>query len=114
MKLERLTKPIDKPYYSDMEERLLDIENILGDDYDLDRLRELAQADREGRCVVLDEPRSPLVWDDDRDAVRCPYCGTDLMGIPYGDRMLLQCPECGQYVDGTKAITRAGGARAVD
>ena len=53
MKLERLTNPIDKPYYSDMEERLLDIENILGDDYDLDRLRELAQADREGRCVVL-------------------------------------------------------------
>ena len=53
MKLERLTNPIDKPYYSDMEERLLDIENILGDDYNLDRLRELAQADREGRCVVL-------------------------------------------------------------
>lgn len=53
MKLERLTNPIDKPYYSDMEERLLDIENILGDDYDLDRLRKLAQADREGRCVVL-------------------------------------------------------------
>ena len=29
------------------------IEDILGDEYDLDRLRELAQADREGRCVVL-------------------------------------------------------------
>lgn len=29
------------------------IEDILGDTYDLDRLRELAQADREGRCVVL-------------------------------------------------------------
>ena len=33
--------------------RLLAIEDILGDEYDLDRLRELAQADREGRCVVL-------------------------------------------------------------
>lgn len=33
--------------------RLLDIEDILGDDYDLDRLRELVEADREGRCVVL-------------------------------------------------------------
>ena len=33
--------------------RLAEIEDILGDDYDLDRLRELAQADREGRCVVL-------------------------------------------------------------
>lgn len=33
--------------------RLSSIENILGDDYDLDRLREFAEADREGRCVVL-------------------------------------------------------------
>lgn len=33
--------------------KLNDIENILGDEYDLDRLRELAQADREGRCVVM-------------------------------------------------------------
>ena len=34
-------------------ERLAAIEDILGDDYDLDRLRELVQADRNGRCVVL-------------------------------------------------------------
>lgn len=34
-------------------ERLKAIEDILGNDYDLDRLRELAWADREGRCVVL-------------------------------------------------------------
>ena len=34
-------------------DRLADIEDILGDDYDLSRLRELVQADREGRCVVL-------------------------------------------------------------
>lgn len=36
--------------------RLAAIEDILcdgTDEYDLDRLRELAQADREGRCVVL-------------------------------------------------------------
>ena len=33
--------------------RLAEIEDILGDEYDLDRLRELAQADKEGRCVVL-------------------------------------------------------------
>lgn len=32
---------------------LADVQEILGEDYDLDRLRELAQADREGRCVVL-------------------------------------------------------------
>ena len=33
--------------------RLCDIEDILGDNYDLDRLRELAEADREGRCMVV-------------------------------------------------------------
>lgn len=34
-------------------ERLKLIEDILGNDYDLDRLRELVQADQEERCVVL-------------------------------------------------------------
>ena len=29
------------------------IEDILGDNYDLDRLREIVEADRDGRCVVL-------------------------------------------------------------
>lgn len=33
--------------------RLSEIENILGEDYDLDRMRELVEADRAGRCVVL-------------------------------------------------------------
>lgn len=72
------------------------------------RLCELAQADRERRCVVLDMPREPLVWgDDDQNTCLCPYCGKDLMGIPYGERMVLQCPECGQYLDATKVITHA-------
>lgn len=43
-------------------DRLAAIEDILGDKYDLDRLRELVQADREGRCVVI-HPNS--VTDDD-------------------------------------------------
>ena len=34
-------------------DRLGDIEDILGDDYDIDRLRDLVEADRGGRCVVL-------------------------------------------------------------
>lgn len=34
-------------------ERLAAIEDILGDNYELSRLRELAQADKDGRCVVL-------------------------------------------------------------
>lgn len=88
--------------------RLVTIEDILGDEYDLDRLRELVQADREGRCVVLNMPRKPLVWgDDEKNTCLCPYCGKDLMGIPYGERMVLQCPECGQYLDATKVITRS-------
>lgn len=33
--------------------RVSEIEAILGADYDLDRLRELVEADRDGRCVVL-------------------------------------------------------------
>ena len=33
--------------------RLASIEDILGDEYDLDKLWELAQADREGRCMVV-------------------------------------------------------------
>ena len=34
-------------------EKSMLIKDILGNDYDLDRLRELVQADREERCVVL-------------------------------------------------------------
>ena len=34
-------------------DRLAAIEDILGDEYDLDELREMVQAKREGRCVVL-------------------------------------------------------------
>ena len=41
-------------------DRLAAIEDILGDEYDLDRLRELKQADDEGRCVVL--PFKPPRW----------------------------------------------------
>lgn len=121
-KVERYTEKVDgiwsvsckyeEPPYpvvtQEVIDRLAAIEDILGDKYDLDRLRELAQADREGRCVVLNMPRKPLVWgDDDQNTCLCPYCGRDLMGIPYGERMVLQCPECGQYLDVTKIITRA-------
>lgn len=64
--MKRLTRPIDHAYYGDMEERLLDIEDILGDDYDLNRLGELSEADKEGRIVVL--PKIP-------NCDTCPLCG---------------------------------------
>ena len=37
-------------------ERLRDIENILGDEYDLDLVQKLIQAYREGRYIILKEP----------------------------------------------------------
>lgn len=47
----------------ELAERLAAIENILGDDYDLDRLRELVEADRDGRCVVLPVKVGDTVYD---------------------------------------------------
>lgn len=38
---------------ADALEKSVIIKDILGNDYGLDRLRELVEADREGRCVVL-------------------------------------------------------------
>ena len=49
MELQEIPVPSMRELYY----RLSQIEDILGDEYDLDRLRELAEADREGRCVVL-------------------------------------------------------------
>ena len=34
-------------------DRLAAIEDILGDTYDLDHLRELVEADKAGRCVII-------------------------------------------------------------
>lgn len=47
----------------DIIDRLADIEDILRDDYDLDRLRELVKADREGRCAVLPCKVGDKVWE---------------------------------------------------
>lgn len=52
----------EKPSVEKVYNRLKKIEDILGDEYDLDHLRELAQADREGRCVVLPCKVGDPVW----------------------------------------------------
>lgn len=52
----------EKPSVEKVYNRLKKVEDILGDEYDLDLLRELVQADREGRCVVI-HPNS--VTDDE-------------------------------------------------
>ena len=47
---------------AELHARLSLIEDILGNVYDLDRLRKLAQADRDGRCVVLPCKIGDIVW----------------------------------------------------
>lgn len=42
--------------------RLCQIEDILGDDYDLDRLWELVEADKNGQCVVTPCKIGDTVW----------------------------------------------------
>ena len=46
-----------------VKDRLGAIEYILGEDYDLDRIREIVEADRDGRCVVLPVPLHSVLLD---------------------------------------------------
>ena len=63
------TCPYDCEEICDCEEfdgfvnRLGSIEDILGADYDLNRLRELVEADLDGRCVVLPFPMHKMLFD---------------------------------------------------
>lgn len=73
--------------------RLSKIEDILGDEYDLDRLKELVEADREGRCAKLPckEFFSMLGGDvyaiDDDEVLEVLLCGVgyDPDGIDFID-----------------------------
>lgn len=89
--------------------RLAFIECVLGKNYDLDRLRELVQADRDGRLAILSEPMKPMIYypgSNDTD-VYCPNCGETLSGLwDFSDadyiKTLCQCPKCGQSIGDTK------------
>ena len=50
----------EKPSVEKIYNRLKKIEDILGGEYELDRLRELVEADREERCVVF--PKDGMVY----------------------------------------------------
>ena len=77
--------------------RLAAIEDILGDEYDLDELREMVQAKRDGRCVVLPCKKGDTVWRIVHDAAphitkdRCTdikYENRDIWVHLIGDRVM--------------------------
>ncbi|WP_143149475.1 hypothetical protein [Butyricicoccus pullicaecorum] len=95
---------------ADALEKSVIIKDILGNDYGLDRLRELVQADREGRCVVLSTPMRPMICKPNDTDVYCPRCGETLSGgWPESDyydyRKMVQCPNCGESIDDNKCET---------
>lgn len=90
--MKRLTDPMDKQYYSDMELRLLEVENILGDEYDLDRLRERVQADREGRCVVQRFSPGQTIWVVERDEDGEAYDFSGYVFVTSVNGIALVCP----------------------
>lgn len=68
--------------------RLKKIEDILGDDYDLDRLRELVEADREGRCYITSVKIGDRIFVPDKEGkiistrvqgISLPVHGNDLI-----------------------------------
>ena len=63
---ERLENGVINVKYASQHEtaihRLVTIEDILGDEYDLGELKEVIQAKREGRCVVLKCKPNATVW----------------------------------------------------
>lgn len=77
---ERLENGVINVKYASQHEtaihRLVTIEDILGDDYDLERLRELVEADRDGRCIVLPCKIGSPVWRVYDDCEFPGDCGT--------------------------------------
>lgn len=95
---------------ADALEKSVIIKDILGNDYGLDRLRELVEADREGRCVMLSTPMRPMICKPNDTDVYCPRCGETLSGgWPESDyydyRKMVQCPNCGESIDDNKCET---------
>lgn len=110
--MERLTDRSDYALgvYSDMEERLREIEDILGDEYDLDRLRDLVKADREGRCVALPVKPDTPVWsiafckvdDDGTEHPTGPWPFSLLMLDAWGKEWFLTREEAEKALEGMK------------
>lgn len=108
--MERYTNPDCKPEMEELMKdcprsrsgaecwlRLCDIEDILGDEYDPDKLMELVQAKRKGRCIVLPCKKGDTVWRIVHDAAphitkdRCTdikYENRDIWVHLIGDRVM--------------------------
>lgn len=73
-------------------------------------MRQILEAYREGRIIILSEPPKPLLISDnttDSD-VYCPVCNRTLSGInsDWDENIsVLQCPYCGTYLDSSTAIS---------
>lgn len=66
-------------------DRLGKIEDILGDDYDLEKLRELLEAKRDGRCVVFKFGMGSTIYRTwVRPDGRCPFVSAQLMDTVEG------------------------------
>ena len=87
----------EKPSVEKVYNRLKKIEDILGDEYDLDELMELVQAKRKGRCIVLPCKKGDTVWRIVHDAAphitkdRCTdikYENRDIWVHLIGDRVM--------------------------
>lgn len=94
---------IDGVYANDV------LTTLFGESYDLDRLKELIEADREGRIAILSEPMKPMVYKPNDTDVYCPNCGEILSGgWPLSDaddcRKIYQCFYCGQSIDTEKCV----------
>lgn len=104
----------------------LDVDSVLRNHFDIpwadaadirkniDHLRDLVKAEKEGRLVVLPYPPRPMLKDRNpfNTDVYCPECGTNLSGY-YGDNPLpiVTCFNCGEILDPGKATTRVYGGR---
>ena len=84
--------------YSHIWKRLAEIENILGDDYDLDRLKELLEKDRNGAfdpySKFLEKGQEVWYWDSENgisrgivDFVNIDFCDNSLneFGVDFPD-----------------------------
>lgn len=98
---ERLENGVINVKYASQHEtaihRLVTIEDILGDEYELGKLMELVQAKRKGRCIVLPCKKGDTVWRIVHDAAphitkdRCTdikYENRDIWVHLIGDRVM--------------------------